>query len=196
MSVQAHYLDQGRRERAGFLWRVLCISFVSSVNKLIFLTFDLTFLYPIYTSNTERWWVSKKSFHMFTIAKTWTNKVMGAIWFLFFQRQMVVFWMQRCFQKQWCETKPLFAEIAGPLLWRLVATWAAAHPENWKVATRRVSVSSAALLLTNHHGTAAAPGPGSRAQDHTLYITGVRAPARQCSVGTRTDNTGQVTNTT
>ena len=29
--------------------------------------------------------------------------------------------------------------------------------------------------------------------DHTLYITGVRAPARQCSVGTRTDNTGQVT---
>ena len=54
----------------------------------------------------------------------------------------------------------------------IVARWwlvAAAHPENWKVATRRVCVSSAAYLLTNH-GTAAAPGPGSRAhRPHPLY---------------------------
>ena len=95
---------------------------------------------------------------------------MGAIWFLFFQRQMVVFWMQRCLQKQWCETKPLFAEIAGPLLWR-DGDWWQQHIRKtgkWRLG-EFVCLLLLICLLTNH-GTAAAPGPGSRAhRPHPLY---------------------------
>ena len=93
---------------------------------------------------------------------------MGAIWFLFFQRQMVVFWMQRCLhlQKQWCETKPLFAEIAVHYCGEMVT---GGSSTSGKLESGDSESLSSAHLLTNH-GTAAAPGPGSRAhRPHPLY---------------------------
>ena len=159
-------ITETRGRESWVLWRFLCLSFVSSVNKLIF----LTFLYPIYTSNTESWWVSKKSFHIFNQCK---NVELTKLWaqFGFFSAKDK--WL--CFECRDVSISKSNDARQSHYLQRLqsiiVARWwlvAAAHPENWKVATRRVCVSSA-HLLTNH-GTAAAPGPGSRAhRPHPLY---------------------------
>ena len=101
--------------------------------------------------------------------KCWTNKVIGAIWFLFFQRQMVVFWMQRCVQKQWCETKPLFAEIAVHYCGEMVTGGSSTSGKLESGDSESECVFCSSAELTNH-GTAAAPGPASRAhRPHPLY---------------------------